>query len=322
MKLNILFFTLLCCVLLPSCSEEDTVQPSASFELDNSSLEVNQSMTLHFTGNAENVVVFPGDENHDYNLLSEGNSGLVVNKGIFTYSYSTPGVYKVVCVATNHYDEGSIILTDTCSRYIRVIDDCTTIDKLSTSALYDEIYGEALNENDWLFAMPRKIKYKTSTPSVALSQTLKFYIPSSTTKVFIDDEEYVSNKKYDLSQTHRLHVVSNEGTSRDYNLYTLNYGEFQSFSINGVTAKIDRTEYDYSYYEINMTVDKDCDLTRLSPEFTLYGNNEKVFINQEEQVSGTQVDFTNPVTYRFVVSSLDNPDISLESTCVVTITKQ
>lgn len=305
-----------------SCDNEKTTQPTASFDLDNDLLEVNQSLTFHFTGDADNVVVFPGDEDHDYNLLSDGNSGLVVNKGLFTYSYSTPGVYKVVCVATNHYKEGTLILSDTCSRHIKVIDDCTTIDRLSTSALYDEIFAEKLNDKDWLLAMPRKIKYKTSTPSVALNQTLKFYIPSLTAKVYVDNEEYVSNKKYDLSKTHALRVVSNEGTSRDYDLYTLNYGEFKSFSINGVTATIERTEYDYTYYEIRLVLESDADLKTLSPEFTLYGDNEKVFIGQEEQKSGDKVDFSQPVTYRFIVSSPDNPDVKLESVCIVSVTNQ
>ena len=39
-------------------------------------------------------------------------------------------------------------------------------------------------------------------------------------------------------------------------------------------------------------------------------------------MSGTTVqDFTQPVTYRFVASHPDNPDITTESTCVVTVTE-
>ena len=97
------------------------------------------------------------------------------------------------------------------------------------------------------------------------------------------------------------------------------YDEKVALTAAGVTGKITRTEYDYSYYEINMEVPSGTDLTRLAPDFTLYASNEKVYIDNVEQTSGNVVDFTNPVKYRFVVTSTDNPEISVESTCKVTI---
>lgn len=308
--------------MLSACDDEQATQPTAAVSIDKNLLEVNESMTFHFVGNADNVVVYPGDTGHDYELREESNTGLVVNKNLLTYSYSDPGTYKVVCVATNHADEGKSILSDTCSVYIKVIDDCTEIERISTTALYDEVFAERLNSHAWLLAMPRKIKYKNSTPSVSLSQKLKFYIPSTTSKVYIDGADYNAGSKYDLAHTHAVRVVSDEGTSQDYNLYTLNYGEFKSFTASGVTGTVTRTEYDYSYYEINMQVPAGTDLTSLAPEFTLYADNEKVYIGDVEQTSGSIVDFTAPVTYRFVVTATDDPEVSVESACVVTITSE
>lgn len=308
--------------MLTACDDEKATQPTAAVSIEKNLLEVNESMTVHFVGNADNVVVYPGDSGHDYELRQESNTGLVVNKNLLTYSYSAPGTYKVVCVATNHADEGQSILTDTCSVFVKVIDDCTEIEKISTTALYDEVFAEQLNPQDWLLAMPRKIKYKTSSPSVSLNQKLKFYIPSTATKVYIDGADFNANSKYNLAQTHAIRLVSNEGASQDYNLYTLNYGEFKSFKAAGVTGTITRTEYDYSYFEINLEVPAGTDLTKLAPEFTLYAENEKVYIGDTEQTSGTMVDFTNPVTYRFVVASTEKPEVSVESTCVVTITSK
>lgn len=305
--------------MLTACDDEKATQPVSAISIEKNMLEVNESMTIHFVGNADNVVVYPGDSGHDYELREESNTGLVVNKNLLTYSYTTPGTYKVVCVATNHADEGNSILTDTCSVFVKVIDDCTEIEKISTAALYDEVFAERLNTQDWLIALPRKIKYKTSTPSVSLSQKLKFYIPSTSTKVYIDGADYNANNKYNLAQTHAVKLVSDEGTSQDYNLYTLNYGEFKTFAVGGVVGKITRTEYDYSYFEINMEVPSGTDLTNLAPDFTLYATNEKVYIGDVEQTSGNKMDFTHPVTYHFVVTSTDNPEISVESTCVVTI---
>lgn len=322
------FKTTVCLILaglttmLTACDDEKATQPTAAVSIEKNLLEVNESMTVHFVGNADNVVVYPGDSGHDYELRQESNTGLVVNKNLLTYSYSAPGTYKVVCVATNHADEGQSILTDTCSVFVKVIDDCTEIEKISTTALYDEVFAEQLNPQDWLLAMPRKIKYKTSSPSVSLNQKLKFYIPSTATKVYIDGADFNANSKYNLAQTHAIRLVSNEGASQDYNLYTLNYGEFKSFKAAGVTGTITRTEYDYSYFEINLEVPAGTDLTKLAPEFTLYAENEKVYIGDTEQTSGTMVDFTNPVTYRFVVASTEKPEVSVESTCVVTITSK
>lgn len=312
-------------LMLASCDDEKATQPTAAISVDKNTLEVNESMTLHFTGDAENVVVFTGDTDHDYELRSESNYGLVVNKGVMTYSYSTPGTYKVVCVATNHADEGKSILTDTCSVMVKVIDDVTEIERISApQVLYDEVYAAQVNDVDWLLPLPRKIKYKTSAPSVSLKQKLKFYIPSATTQIFVNGELFNSNSKYDLANVQEIKTVSNEGNSREYKLHTLNYGEFKTFKVGGVSvasSKIVRTEYDYSYTEINVQLPAGTDVTALVPEFTLNADNEVPYIGDVEQKSKVNaVDFSSPVTYRFVTTDKENPHITLESTCKVTVT--
>ena len=70
-------------LLLASCEDETAEQPTAAISVDKYKYEVNESMTLRFIGNADNVVVYPGDQNHDYELRDQSNIGLVVNKGIF-----------------------------------------------------------------------------------------------------------------------------------------------------------------------------------------------------------------------------------------------
>ena len=307
---------------LTACSDEKATQPTASIAADSTTAEVNTSVTVHFTGEADNVVIFPGDESHDYELREESNTGLVVNKGLFTYSYSLPGIYKMVCVATNHANEGQSLLSDTCSIYIHVIDDITEIEKISAPAvLYDEVFASRPTESDWLIGLPRKIKYKTSSPSVSLSQKLKFYIGSETTEIYLDGNLFDANKKYDLSKTIDIETVSNEGTSRQYKLHTLNYGEFKTYSLAGVAGTVGRSEYDYTVYTIDLEVPAGTDLTAVAPEFTLYAENEKVYIGETAQQSGvSKADFSSPVTYRFVTVDPENPAVTLESTCVVTAT--
>lgn len=309
-------------VAMFSCSDDDkATQPVADMMIGDTTVDVNTSLEVVFAGAADNVVIYPGDEGHDYELRTESNTGLVVNKGRFTYSYSVPGVYKLVCVATNHSNEGSLILTDTCSSYIRVIDDVTEIERLSApQVLYDEVFATRVNDTDWLLALPRKMRYKTSNPTVSLSQRLKFYIPSLTTEVMVDGKPFEDKAKYNLANILNITTRSHEGSERNYKLHTLNYGEFKTFTLAGVKGTIDRTEYDYSLYSINITLPAGTDLTALVPEFDLYTENDKVFIGTEAQVSGVSaVDFTKPVTYRFVTTDPSNSNVKIESTCVVTV---
>ena len=229
--------------------------------------------------------------------------------------------YKVVCVATNHGDAGSIIKTDTCSFMVRVVDDDTTIERLSAPrVIYDEVFADALNDTDWLLSLPRQIRYNGADRNQSLSQRLKFYINSTSTVVLIDGEEFSSTKKYNLEQVLDITVRSYEGTERPYRLYTLNYGEFETFKMLGVDTTLTRSEFDYSTIKIDLEVPAGSDVSAVAPTFTLY-ENTKVYVGDAEQVSGTTVqDFTQPVTYRFVASHPENPAITTESTCVVTVT--
>lgn len=324
MKISNIILGIVAVSSLIACENNKIEQPQAAMTTEKYIYNINESMEIHFTGTADNVVIYTGDTDHDYNLREESNYGLIVNKGLFTYSYQQPGTYKVVCVATNHADEGQTILRDTCSLTVKVIDDVTEIYKLSApQVLYDEVFAELVNESDWVLSLPRKIKYKTSTPSVSLSQKLKFYIHSDSTTVFLNDEEFSSSKKYNLENKMDIFVRSHEGSERSYRLYTVNYGEFEKFSLSGVEGTVTRTEYDYSYYEINLVLPSGSDVSDIAPVFTLYGENEKAFIGDTEQISGsTRVDFTQPVTYRIVATHPENPEISIESTFVVNVTVQ
>lgn len=322
MKKSVLFMVL--AFAMTACSDEEVAQPKAAIELDKNTAEINESVTLRFTGSADNVVVFPGDEGQDYELVSEGNSGLVVNKGLFTYAYSTPGVYKLVCVATNHANEGQSLLSDTCSMWVRVVDDVTEITRLSApQVLYDEVFATLHGDRDWVLALPKKMRFSNSDRNVNLNQRLKFYIPSQATQVFIDGAPYKSTARYNLANTLEVKTVSHEGTERTYNLHTLNYGEFATFSLAGVNGTLQRTEFDYAYSEINLTVPADTDVKALAPTFTLNGDNVKVYVNGEEQKPGVTVqDFTAPVIYSFITTSTSNPAITIESICKVSVNKQ
>ena len=146
-KLSNIIILAMMAVMLAACSGEnqEARTPVASITVNADRLEINQSMEIRFNGVADQVVIFTGDNGHDYDLRNESNTGFVMNKGLFTYSYSVPGKFKVVCVATT-YDTymGDNMKTDITTFEVTVSDDVTTIDKVSSSIIDNIMYDLAV----------------------------------------------------------------------------------------------------------------------------------------------------------------------------------
>ena len=49
-----------------SNSEEEATQPTAQMKIEQDTNNINDSMTVHFTDDDENVVIYPCDSSHDY----------------------------------------------------------------------------------------------------------------------------------------------------------------------------------------------------------------------------------------------------------------
>lgn len=317
-------------LMLASCDDETAEQPTAALSVDKLHYEVNENMTVRFVGNADNVVVYPGDEDHDYELRDQSNTGLVVNKGFLNYSYQKPGIFHVVCVATNHEDAGNSLKSDTTSVWVTVTDNANAITNVSISlfAGRNEVYADLVNGSDWLLSLSRKARFNGRDGNIALkNQTIAIYQESPSQTVEIkkeadaDYEPFKATTKRNLADVFDIRSTSASGDVRDYRLYTLYYGEFKAFKLAGVAGTLVRSEYDYAATTMNIEVPAGTDLTAIAPEFTLNDPaNEKVYIGDVEQTSGTPVDFTSPVTYRFVAAHASNPAITVESTCVVTAT--
>lgn len=311
-------------LLITSCEDDAAVDPQAAMTINKNQLMINESMVINFTGVADQVVVYTGDDMHDYELREQSNTGFVVNKNLFTYSYASPGTYKVVCIASTYTDGAIDLKRDTCSYTVTVIDDQTEIEKISCpQIIYDEVFAEKLLNDEWLMRLPRKIKYNNQTATISLSQRLRFYIRSSLTEVFINDKEFSSTAKYDLSAPIDVLVKSDFGTTRLYKLYTINYPEFKTFTLSGVTGTLIRNEFDYSAFVLEVVLPKGTDVSNLIPEFTTYSPDEKVYIENVEQISETSaVDFTQNINYRLVSTLSGHPDMQAVSNVNVKITYQ
>ena len=308
-------------LLFIACEDESSATPYARMTVDKTTLQLNESMVVKFTGIADQVAIFTGDESHNYELRSQNNTGMVVNKGVFTYSYSVPGTYRVVCVASTYLDLGKDMRVDTASVIVNVVDNVTDIDKLSSKNYYDEIYAEEKENDEWLLMLPYKMRYNNKDLSISMSQKLNFSIASDSTKVFINDRLYSSNTKYDLSSPMDILVEAYSGTERHYKLYTCYYPEFKSFRVAGVAGILDRSAFDYTTFDLYVTLPEGTDTGALVPVFETLSPSDKVYINDVEQISGSSaVDFDKAVSYK-LVSSVDGAnEMEVVSTVNVMVT--
>lgn len=315
MKITTNITVVLClCFLAVSCENQTFVKPKAAMTVNKTQLTINESMEIRFTGTAEQVVIFTGDRMHNYQLRKESNTGFVVNKGLFTYAYTAPGVYRVVCVASSYTDMAEQVYRDTCSYTITVTDDVTRIDKISCpKILYDEVFAENIGNDEWVMRLPRRVKYNTATPSISLNQRLRFYIGSDSTKVFVNGNLFSATAKYDLSNSLDIGVKSHQGTSRTYKMHTLYYPEFSTFKLAGVAGKLVRSEFNYSRTVMELSLPAATDLSNLVPEFETSSSSDKVFIDETEQVSGTAaVDFTRERVYKIIATHPNHPAVKAE----------
>ena len=231
--------------------------PQAMVEVDKQHLEVNESMTIRFTGVADQVVVYTGDKDHQYELRDSSNTGLVVNRGVLTYSYAVPGTFHVVCVATT-YDTymGGGLKTDTTGLDIVVYDDVTTIDAIYATVT-PNVYVAVATGDDWVMCLPEKQLYNGREMTVnAARQRLSIEAGSDSAKVYIDGELYVSKNYYALNADHEIRVVSGSGTEKVYRFYGMIYPEFKTLTIGGGEAVLTRSAYEFTVtksYERKLT---------------------------------------------------------------------
>lgn len=281
-----------CALLTVACANDnqEARTPQAMVEVDKQHLEVNESMTIRFTGVADQVVVYTGDKDHQYELRDSSNTGLVVNRGVLTYSYAVPGTFHVVCVATT-YDTymGGGLKTDTTGLDIVVTDDVTTIDAIYATVT-PNVYVAVATGDDWVMCLPEKQLYNGREMTVnAARQRLSIEAGSDSAKVYIDGELYVSKNYYALNADHEIRVVSGSGTEKVYRFYGMIYPEFKTLTIGGGEAVLTRS----AYYQDLLTYRG----TGTTLEFTL-DDDVRLLADGKEVASGSTI--RSDATYTLV----------------------
>lgn len=319
MKINFrILLTFLCfsALLLTGCSDEneEARTPVASFSLDKDKLETGESMTISFKGVADKITVFTGDEGHKYMQNDGGkNEGINMDKGVLTYSYSTPGTYHVVCLAvTSDTYLAQNERVDSVAFDINVTDDNVDI-KAIYSRITPNIYeAKQVDDGIWLLNIPVKHMYNGREISInAKRQRLAFTTSSSLTKIFVDDTQYDPNstsQRFDLTITHKIKSVSYAGEEKTFSLFTVIYPEFQSFKIGDAVASQTRNAFYQDLLTYTLSLPEGTDPKNVVPEFVTDSEGDvKFYADGKEVKPGTAIDLTLPDgTYTLVRTSKEN----------------
>lgn len=308
-----------------SCSDENEParEPSLNVSVNTQDLVVNQSMELRFTGVADQIVVFTGDKSHDYALKDSSNTGFAVNKGLFTYSYSSPGTFHVVCIGTT-YDTymGDGLRTVMKEFDVTVKDTINSIDEIYTTATPNVYYATLVNASDWLLCLPTKQLYNNREITVsAKRRRLSIDIKSDSASVAIDGTTYQSKTYYDLTEPHNIVVTANSGDVRNYMLYTLIYPEFNSVTFDGVAATLSRNAFYQDLQTYTCTVPSTTDLENVPIVYTV-DSDVKLYADDTEVASGSNIDLTQTgVTYTLRRYLSGRSDIYAVSRLIFSVSK-
>jgi len=317
MKKTIYTIVMVLMVLLTvSCADdnEKARTPIAAASISTQELAINQTMKIEFTGVADQVVIYTGDKDHNYGLRESGNTGYVVNKGEFTYSYSQPGTFHVVCIATTYdtYMAGGL-RQDSTSFDVTVIDDVTKITNISSYINPNTYFAEELDDVNWVLCLPTKQVYNNKEIALnAKRQRLSFEIGSTATEIYVDEVAYNKNTYYDLTQEHDIKVISNYGTVRNYKLFTLIYPELKTIKANGVVGKLQRNAFYQDKLTYEFTLTNETDPKAVVLDFTL-DDHVKLYGDGVEIKSGDTVDLAENKTYTLVRTSPSNTKVTATS---------
>lgn len=310
-------------LLTASCADdnEKARTPVASAIVSTQELAINQTMKIEFTGVADQVVIYTGDKDHNYGQRELGNTGYVVNKGEFTYSYSQPGTFHVVCIATT-YDTYMArgLRQDSTSFDVTVIDDETEITNISSYINPNTYFAEAIDDANWILCLPSKQVYNNKEVTLnAKRQRLTFEIGSTSTEIYVDETLYDSRAYYDLTQEHDIKVISNYGTVRNYKLFSLIYPELTTVKANGATGELQRNAFYQDKLTYQFTLSDGTDPKSAFLDFTL-DDNVKLYGDGVEIKSGDTVDLTDSnKAYTLVRTSPNNPKITATSKVYFTV---
>lgn len=313
MKLRDILSIAVVLLALVSCEDNSYlsdvyVQPVAKFTTEKTTYEVFESVVFTNAGAGQNYVVFTGDQGHNY--AEEGSTGFATaSNGTFSYSYSEPGEYNVVWIASSINTSGEIEKV-TASAKIVVISTDGGLDNLSIARLYklSEYGSNVYYEPDarfvsattmvcpilyaaWRDATFNSIKAQQMLSFELSSSLASFYWLNPQTNEYVEiKSNYTGSRIVEFVQDGKLavqkfKVVTASGFETEYEVAPVMIPQFTKFAVDGVEANIARDIAYYDRYNVELTLPAGTDLSNVVPEF-------EVMKNDPNLVDGSNVTVT------------------------------
>lgn len=353
---KIINILIIACVLY-SCNSESFIQdlyvaPKASFMINKTEYDVNESVLFTNLGKGQKFVVYPGDTLHRYN--QPFNTGFATaSNGTFSYAYNEPGIYTAIWVATSINDQGEIIESID-STQISVVAKDGGLDKFSifniyrmpeyTGTVFFVSFGEYISSDTLICP----IIFDAWRPSLTINsikapQLINFSLASTLSKFYWIDNGVERQIQSGLSSSRIVRFLADgklavqkfivktaSGFVSEYFVAPVIIPKMTKFTINGVDGTITRDIAYYNRYNISITLPAGTDLSAVAPTFEimnndpdLVGDNIEVFINNTLQTSGVSVvnASTKAIEYKvrsFLLGS-ENKKLMQESIIKITI---
>ncbi|MEN8155905.1 MAG: hypothetical protein ABFS10_03065 [Bacteroidota bacterium] len=281
MKNSIIILFVITVAALTSCNKEDA--PEAAFEASTTAAVVDEEIDFTITGIGEFWSFWPGD----------GSPAMNIEEDKFQYSYTVPGTYKAIVIASNFLDDFSV-QRDSAMIQITITDNEEHAHTRFSTYKLDFRYNFAGFED-------KKIKYKLDglingteisfeVPNSAILDDMKsvFAIPG-TSKAYIGNVLQESTRtRNDFNNPVEYRIVASDGTE-EINTVTVtrlpksSNSQLLSFDLTGMPGGITSSStQDGNSVDVLLT--DSTGLTALKAAFSIH-DFARAYIDGVEQVS-------------------------------------
>lgn len=198
--------------LMAGCQEENPISPvDASFQVENSdALYIYVPVTITILGEGEKFVIWPGDETHVWtDTISHNNSGYSTEgKKTFSYNYSAPGNYTIVCFASASGNYGGDF------EQVREQMEITVSDSIKSFKTFGffKPKGDGVIVNDSIFVSVCETEDITDVKA-------RFSLSSTNSTVAVNGIPQVSRvTSNDFTEPLTYTITAYDGSSKDYHV--------------------------------------------------------------------------------------------------------
>lgn len=288
-----------------ACEKEEA--PESAFMAESSEVAVGEAVEFSITGSGEFWAFYPGD----------GSAGMNIEEDAFEYAYNTPGSYTASLIASNLYDDYSLV-RDTATMEITVTDNEERTHTRFSSYKLDFRYNfEGFEDKRLKFKMDgiiegNQISFEVPNSSILDEMRSIFSVPT-TSKVYVGDVEQQSSvTRNDFNSPLEYRIVAADGTE-EINTVTVtrlpksSNAQLMSFDLTGMPAGITSTTVQEGS-EVDVILSDSCDVTDLKAAFSIHDFARAYIDGVEQESEKTSADYSAQVTFNVVAEDKSSVD--------------